>query len=140
MRSSDDAINKKHTPSFTDNKLCGNDKRILLSLPTKLVDLGIPEMMDTKFQNSSLLTEEHVLLIARQERTRNLKRNYKQHQEENRTGKTKKHTQRKLVNVRLGTNGQERRLNDIKTEKGASTWLITPLKQDEGYILNKREF
>ena len=89
MRSSDDAINKKHTPSFTDNKLCGNDKRILLSLPTKLVDLGIPEMMDTKFQNSSLLTEEHVSLIARQERTRNLKINYKQHQEENRTEKTK---------------------------------------------------
>ena len=46
-------------------------------------------MMDTKFQNSSLLTEEHVSLIARQERTRNLKINYKQHQEENRTEKTK---------------------------------------------------
>ena len=36
LRRLDDAINNKLIPSFTENKRCGNDERLLLSLPTKL--------------------------------------------------------------------------------------------------------
>ena len=36
LRRLDDAINNKLIPSFTENKLCRNDERLLLSLPTKL--------------------------------------------------------------------------------------------------------
>ena len=36
LRWLDDAINNKFIPSFTENKLCGNDERLLLKLPTKL--------------------------------------------------------------------------------------------------------
>ena len=73
----DDAINNKLIPSFTENKLCGNDELLLLSIPTKLGRMGIPvfsEIAKIEFQNSSLLTKWHVSLIARQ------------HQEENQTG------------------------------------------------------
>ena len=42
LRRLDDAINNKLIPFFTENKLCGNDERLLLSLPTKLGGMGIP--------------------------------------------------------------------------------------------------
>ena len=72
LRRLDDAINNKLIPFFTENKLCGNDERLLLSLPTKLGGMGIPvfvEIANIEFENSSLLTKENVSLIARQETT-----------------------------------------------------------------------
>lgn len=46
--------------------------------------------------------------------------------------------QRKLVNRRSRLIGQEYRLNNINTAKGASTWLtLLPIK-DEEYMLIKR--
>ena len=72
LRRLDDVINNKLIPSFIEYKLCGNDERLLLSLPTKLGGMGIPvfsEIANIEFQNSSLLTKEHVSLIARQETT-----------------------------------------------------------------------
>ena len=42
LRRLDDVINNKLIPSFTENNLCGNDERHLLSLPTKLGGMGIP--------------------------------------------------------------------------------------------------
>ena len=72
LRRLDDVINTKLIPSFTENKLCGNDERLLLSLPTKLWGMGIPvfsKIANIEFQNSSLLTKEHLLSIARQETT-----------------------------------------------------------------------
>ena len=42
LRRLDDVVNNKLIPSFTENKLCGNDEGHLLSLPTKLGGMGIP--------------------------------------------------------------------------------------------------
>ena len=42
LRRLDDAINNKIIPSFTENKLCRNDERLLLSLTTKLEGMSIP--------------------------------------------------------------------------------------------------
>ena len=75
LRRLDDVINNKLVPFFTENWLCGNDERHLLSLPTKLGGMGIPifsEISQTEFKNSSQLTEEHVSLITRQEGTYNI--------------------------------------------------------------------
>ena len=72
LRRSDDAMNNKHIPSFSDNKLCGNDERLLLSLPTKLGGMGtsvFPEITEMESQNLPLLTEENISLLALQERT-----------------------------------------------------------------------
>ena len=72
LRGLDDEINNKLIPSFTENKLVGNHERLLLSLPTKLGGMCIPvfsQIANVEFQNSSLLTKEHVSLIALQERT-----------------------------------------------------------------------
>ena len=71
LRRLDDVISNKLIPSFTENKLCGNDERHLLLLPTKLGGMGIPifsEISQAEFQNSSQLTEENVSLITRQEK------------------------------------------------------------------------
>ena len=75
LRRLDDVINNKLVPFFTENRLCGNDERHLLSLPTKLGGMGIPifsEISQTEFKNSSQLTEERVSLITRQEGTYNI--------------------------------------------------------------------
>ena len=67
LRRLDDAINNKLIPSFTENKLCRNDERHLLSLSTKHGGMRIPifsEISQTESQNSSQLTEEHVSLIT----------------------------------------------------------------------------
>ena len=72
LRRLDDAINNKLIPSFTESKLCRNDEQLLLSLPTKLGGMCIPvfpKIANIEYQNSSLLTKEHVSLIARQETT-----------------------------------------------------------------------
>ena len=62
----------------TDKKHCGNDAGLLLLLPTKLDGMGIPvffsEITKMKYRNSSLLTEVHVLSIARQKRTYRIKK------------------------------------------------------------------
>ena len=128
LRGLDDAINNKLISFFTENKLCGNDERLLLSLPTKLGGMGIPvffEIANIEFQNSSLLTKEHVSLIARQETLygiqketiNNIKKKIKRDRQE--------YNQEKLNDTKSRLTRQQCRLNDINTEQGASTWLST---------------
>ena len=86
LRRLDDAINNKLITSFTENKLCGNDERLLLSLPTNLGEMGLPvfsEIANIEFQHSPLLT--CTINSATRKDLRNSKRNYNQHQEENQT-------------------------------------------------------
>ena len=70
FRRLDEVINNKLIESLTDKKLCVNDERLLLSQPTKLIEIGITvfsEISDIEFQNPLLPTVEHTSLIARQE-------------------------------------------------------------------------
>ena len=95
------------------------------------------EIANIEFQNSSLLTKEHVSLIARQETTygiqkeiiNNIKKKIKRDRQE--------YDQQKLIDIKLRLTSQQCRLNNINTEQGASRWL--PI-EEEGYMLNKQEF
>ena len=95
------------------------------------------EIANIEFQNSSLLTKEHVSLIARQETTygiqkeiiNNIKKKIKRDRQE--------YNQQKLIDIKLRLTSQQCRLNNINTEQGASRWL--PI-EEEGYMLNKQEF
>ena len=143
LRRLDDVINNKLIPSFTENKLCGDDERHLLSLPTKLGGMGIPifsEISQTEFQNSSQLTEEHVSLITRQDRTYNIEKDSLKNIKHKIKLEIQKCNQQKLVNIRSKLTIQQCRLNDINIEQGASTWLTTLRIEDEGYMLHKQEF
>ena len=53
LRRLDDAINNKLIPFFTENKLCGNDDRLLLSLPTELGGMGIPAFSEIARQETT---------------------------------------------------------------------------------------
>ena len=143
LRRLDDVINNKLIPSFTEKKLCGNDERHLLSLPIKLGGMGIPifsEISQTEFQNSSQLTEEHVSLITRQERTYNIEKESLNNIKHKIKLERQTCNQQKLVNIKSKLTTQQCRLNDINIEQGASTWLTTLPIKDEGYMLNKQEF
>ena len=145
LRRFDDTINNKLIPSFTENKLCEKDERLLLSLPTKLGGMGewaylfFSQITSIEFQNPSLLTKEHVSLIAWQERTyriqketiNNIKKKIKWDRQE--------YNQQKLTDIKSRLTSQQCRLNDINTEQGTSTWLTT-LPIEEGYMLDKQEF
>ena len=120
LRRLNDAINNKPIPSFAENKLCENGERLLLSPPTKLWGMGIPVFSETaniEFQNSSLLTKEHVSLIARQEWTyeiqketiNNIKKKIKRDKQEN--------NQQKLIDIKSRLTSQQCRLNDITLNK-----------------------
>ena len=139
----DETISNKFIPSIIENKICGNNERHLLSLPTKLGGMGIPifsEISENEYQNSSRLTKEHVSLILRQERSyeiqheslNDIKKKIKQERQ--------KYHQEKLVTIRSKMTREQCRLNDINVEQGASTWLTTLPLEDEGYMLNKQEF
>ena len=133
-------INNKLIASFTENKFCENDERHLLSLPTKPGGMGIPifsEISQTESRNSSQLTEEHVSLITRQERTYNIEKESLKNIKHKIKLERQKYNQQKLVNTRSKLTTQQCRLNDINIEQGASTWLTTLLIEDEGY---KQEF
>ena len=131
LRRFDDTINNKLIPSFTENKLCEKDERLLLSLPTKLGGMGewaylfFSQITSIEFQNPSLLTKKHVSLIAWQERTyriqketiNNIKKKIKWDRQE--------YNQQKLTDIKSRLTSQQCRLNDINTEQGASTWLST---------------
>ena len=86
--------------------------------------MGIPvfsEIANIEFQNSSLLTKEHVSLIARQETTYGIqKENYKQHQEEIKRDR-QEYNEHKLVNIKSKLTSQQCRLDDINTGQGAPT-------------------
>ena len=79
-----DTINNKLIPSFTYKKLCGNDERILLSLPTKLCGMGISVFPDLlKKRISKLITTNRRMGINNSTTRKNIqnsKTNYKQHE------------------------------------------------------------
>ena len=74
-----------------------------------------------EFQNSSLLTKEHLSLIGQQETTyriqkatiNNTKKKIKRDRQE--------YNQQKLIDIKSRLTSQQCRLNDINTEQGTST-------------------
>ena len=70
LRRLGDVINNKLIPSFTENKSCRTMNNFYYHYQLNLrewVYLFFSEFANIEFQNSSLLTKEHVSLIARQE-------------------------------------------------------------------------
>ena len=123
--------------------MCALNSKRKYKCRNKLEGMGIPvfpEIVNIEFQNSSLLTKEHVSLIARQERTygnqretvNNIKKKIKWDRQE--------YNQQKLIDIKSRLTSQQCRLNDINTEQGASTWLSTLPIEEKGYMLNKQEF
>ena len=120
----DGAINIKLLPSFKYTKVCGKDEGLLLLLTTELGRMGITafsEIAEIEFQNSSLLTKEHISTMAQPERTywiqketiNNIKKKIRREKQE--------YIQQKLVHIRSRLTGQQFRLNNINTEQDAST-------------------
>ena len=93
LRRLEDATNNKLIPSFTCNKLCGNDEQLLLSLPIKLGGMEIPFFSWNHGNRISELVainrRTHIINNTTRSKTQNSNRNYKQNQEENKTGKTR---------------------------------------------------
>ena len=93
LRRLDDAINNKLIPFFTDNKLCGNDGRLLLSLPAKFGGMRMTAFYRIhKNRISKLASTNRITQIINSTTRKNIQNSrkiYKQHHEESQLGKTR---------------------------------------------------
>ena len=113
-----------------------------MSLPPKLGGLGIPifsEIADHEFNNSVLLSNDLSTKIQNQQRKYDP--NNKTQNVKNKIKATKQQRYKiDLDTIRLNLNEEQKRLNDLNVEQGASSWLTTLPIKEKGYILNKQLF
>ena len=90
------------------------------------------QIANVEFQNSSLLTKEHVSLIALQERTYEIQKETINNIKKKIKRDIQEYNQQKLIDIKSRLSSQQCRLNDINTEQGDSTWLSFLPIEEEG--------
>ena len=146
LKQLDDVITFELIPSITDGRNVSETERQLLSLPVRLGGLGIPifaEQCAIDLQNSKNICEKQTqaiinqnniesdLTIAMSPATAVRSNVIKERDELHRI---------KLELVRSSLNAEQKRANDVAQLKGASNWLSALPLEEEGYVLNKRQF
>ena len=137
----DDCITAEFIPAITGGINCSNELRELLSLPPKLGGLGIPifaNLSEIEHQNSEKLTQSLVKNIMEQERIGNPNDTQKI---KNQLKNERKNQHKKLLNdLRCHMDNTSSKLNELASEKGASSWLTTLPIEEEGFNLPKQLF
>eukprot|EP00794_Sanderia_malayensis_P005131 gene5131-biopygen4184 len=142
LKQLDQVILTDFIPSFTGRILCTEIQRILLSLPPKLGGLGIPifsEITDVEYLNSQRLTNSLRQNIFNQKKDLEAENVSKEIKRKIKAERFQRNNQT-LIELRASMSEQEKRLNDLSREDGASIWLTTLLLKDEGYVLTKQQF
>ena len=142
LRKLDDIIPTELVPAITGGLNCSKVERKLFSLTPKLGGLGIPifkDLSQTEYENSIMVSDHLKRNIIQQ----NIEYNpTKKKNEIKNKIKSNKHKRNiiSLTNIRSELTEQQKRLNEINQEAGASSWLTTLPLKDEGYVLNKQIF
>ena len=120
------------------------DERYLLSLPAKYGGLGLPifsELAGIEFQNSQIMPENLRNKIIEDERASS-QQHYKKIKENKNNIRRSKQARHYSVLRRLRNDmsNEQRRLNEINRQQGASNWLTGLPIIKEGYTINKNCF
>ena len=139
----DDYLTEHFIPAITEGHILSEADRKLISLPVRFGGLGIPiyqEVCTREYENSRKVTLPLTPRIVAQEQeyTHNKERE-KKIDLEIRKAREESH-QNKLNTLRSSMTSQQIRANDLAQMKGASSWLTSLPLEDEGFVLNKREF
>ena len=139
----DDYLTEHFIPAITEGHILSQADRELISLPVRYGGLGIPiyqELCTREYENSRKVTSPLTPKIVAQEETYSHdKAREKQIDIEIRTAREESH-KNKLQTLRSNMTPQQIRANDLAQMKGASAWLTSLPIEDEGFVLNKREF
>ena len=139
----DDYLTEHFIPAFTEGHILSEADRKLISLPVRYGGLGIPiyqELCTREYNNSRKVTAPLTPRIVSQEQTYVYsKTRERQIDMEIKKAREEIHKS-KLQSLRSDMTPQQIRANDLAQMKGASAWLTSLPLQDEGFVLNKREF
>ena len=122
---------------------CSSRDRRLLALPVRLGGMGIPifsSLSGKEYLNSRSATEQLRRNIQSQTHELDIDRNAERETENNIRKDRVQQESDELAEIRRTMTKEELRANDVAQQKGASAWLNALPLQDEGYVLNKREF
>ena len=129
-------------PAITGGINCSDLERKLLSFPPKLGGLGIPifsETAEREYKFSTMISKDLTSRIVNQHRQHQSNENVNQIKNKVKLMKLQHH-QEQLNELRLKFSDQQKRLNELNQEQGASSWLTTLPILDEGYDLTKQLF
>ena len=136
-------ISETFVPAIVGKEYLDDVMRDVFTLPAKHGGLGITnasEMSDLEFKNSLLMTEELTNQIYDQDCFLDLK----QERMEEARAEIKKRKDlfigKKRAEICSRMKPSEKRLLDLASEKGASSWLTSLPLAEYGFILNKQEF
>ena len=139
----DNIILTEFLPTLFGGKQISDLERRIMALPVRLGGLGIPilaEITGQEYSNSKFASSDLVNSIISQDNAWNYN---------NENGKCKKkrihlakrsHQQDQWRSLREKMSNDQRKLNDLACEDGASLWLTTIPLEDEGYSLTKQQF
>ena len=139
----DALVDQLFIPAITDDHMCSDDERLLISLPVKKGGLAIPifsSIAELEFFNSRAATDQLIKHINDQVITAQIDNTLLKNSKRNIVKAREEHNDTILQQLRAKMSPEQLRANDLTMMKGASSWLtILPLKAED-YNLNKREF
>ena len=139
----DETLDNCFIPAITEGHYCSRRDRQLFALPVRLGGMGIPiftELCDREYMNSRQATEQLRTNIQNQREGYDQDINIERAVENNIRKSKIQYEREQLEEIRKTMSKEEIRANDVAQLKGASAWLNALPLQDEGYVLNKREF
>ena len=144
LEKTDALILTKFIPAITGGIYDNPDEHFLLSLSAKYGGLCLPifsELADIEFQNSQIMSENLRNKIIEQERASSQQHDRKIKKNKNSMQRSKQVCHHSILQrIHNGLSDEQRRLNEINRQQGASTWLTTLSIKEEGYTINKNCF
>ena len=142
LKQLDDVVRTEFIPAITGGINCSDLERKLLSFPPKLGGLGIPifsETAEREYKFSTMISKDLTSRIVNQHRQHQSNENVNQIKNKVKLMKLQHH-QEQLNELRRKFGDQQKRLNELNQEQGASSWLTTLPILDAGYDLTKQFF
>ena len=144
LEKTEEVMLTKFIPAITGGIYVNPDERYLLPLPAKYGGLGIPifsELSGIEFKNSQIMSEDLRNKTIEQERTDSQQQEEKTKENNNKIRNSKQGRYHSILQRLCNDmSDEQRRLNEINQQQGASYWLTTLPIKEEGYTINKNYF
>ena len=142
LKQLDDVIRTEFIPAITGGINCSDTERRLMSLPPRFGGLGIPifsESAKKEYEYSIILSKDLTTKIINQQPQLATNNNAKKIKSKIKLTKMQHHNE-ELQKLRSAFSDEQKRLNELNREQGASSWLTTIPLSEEGYDLTKQLF
>ena len=135
-------IRTEFIPAITGGINCSDTERRLMSLPPRFGGLGIPifsESAQKEYEFSIILSKDLTTKIINQQPQFATNNNAKKIKSKIKLTKMQHHNE-ELQKLRSTLSDEQKCLNELNREQGASSWLTAIPLSEEGYDLTKQIF